>query len=199
MHNPTLRSVERDASGRVGTDFESYAFTAIKSKFNELHRNGQYKGCYNIESTIGTALDKEQGTDFVCDNIMHLDVTTNISQKDNLIYKHHIQTPYYAACGQNFCMNIRRGNNYRGRFNEFDKPVVVLGIDISPREFHANEDAIMENLNTHAKDIIDQAYDLYFTYDTIESQKGKRPLPELPWEAANPTNPTTEEDYYPIS
>lgn len=197
MRNPTLRSVEHDNSGRIGTDFESYVFTAVKSTFDEFHREGKYKGCYDIECTTGTKLDKEQGTDFVCDDIMRIDVTTNISQKDNLVYKHHIETPYHAACGQNFCLNIRRGNNYRNQFHEFDQPVIVIGVDMPSKDFYANEDAIMENLHTYAKEIIDSAYDLHYAYENIRSQEPQRRLPNLPWEAANPKYPTTEEDYYP--
>ena len=140
----------------VGTDFEQLVIFVLKQKF-------KYIKSYKITDHTGTKLDKEQGTDFTCGEI-RFDATTNFSEKNNMPWIK--DTELEATPFKNFMLGIRNHNNKQ----PFEQPVVIIGLDVEPREYHLYEDLIEENLKKHAKELINQASECLDDYQAADEK-----------------------------
>lgn len=148
-------------------------------------------GPNRITSVTGTKLDKEEGTDFTTFDItdikaenkadtknykrmkmeLRMDATLNFSNKKNMPFCYETEFP----CTQfhNFQIGIRIGTTYQDEntkkyvYHEFEKPVIVIGIDADEGEYFQQYDIIQENLKKYMPDLILAASDCYQDFITM--------------------------------
>lgn len=117
----------------------------------------------NIIKVTGTDLDIKQGTDIVYktkSTEIRMDATLNFDHKDNTPFmcETDLKLP---GTDHNILLGIRLGNSHKGRFNEFDKPVVVIGVNMDAEEFR----------NTYSNKMYDEfasKRNADFPYDLME-------------------------------
>lgn len=73
----------------------------------------------------------------------------------------------------NFKMGVRHGNHHDKAYHPFDEPVVVIGVDMTPREFYQNRDEIEANVKEHAEELIAKADDTLLDYTTTDPEERK--------------------------
>lgn len=102
-------------------------------------------------------MDEKEGTDFLCGGI-RLDPTLHFSgpSKNFMPYVCDSEIPS-GVPHTNFKMGVRLANWGKGHYNEFPEPVVVIGLDMEPKDFRIWEDVIMDTISKNGKDIVDKA------------------------------------------
>lgn len=147
---------------RKGKEFESmFVFNALKQL--------TIKKGYVAKDTINTDLDRRYGTDMICNGV-RIDVTLNFSEKDHITMIK--DSGIKATPLRNFKIGIRYGNSYKG-FTRFDEPVVVIGVDMLPNDYRANEDSICDNVYKYAEDIFHTAESHLKTYKETDADYKK--------------------------
>lgn len=155
-----VSDVEREIFGEhnrtvtVGSEFEADFLEILSKKYKKL------------ESRIGSLTDKHEGTDFVLNDV-RIDTTLQFSNKNFMPFIYETKIP--ATPHENFTMGIRIGNSHNG-YTEFPKPVVVIGLDMTPHEYDVWENVIEDNLTRYADDIILTITDVYLTYTSQEEE-----------------------------
>ena len=145
------RGVQLDSAGQM---LEADFLGILSKKYKKL------------ESRIGSLTDKHEGTDFVLNDV-RIDTTLQFSNKDFMPFIYETKIP--ATPYENFTMGIRIGNSHNG-YTEFPKPVVVIGLDMTPHEYKVWENVIEDNLTRYADDIIITITDVYLTYTLQEEE-----------------------------
>lgn len=160
---------------RTGYIVEDKFFECLKSALCQLEfysTHDKNKAKENAEQRLkrytGSKLDKEQGTDAIYDNKVRIDFTINFNNKDHMVntkdtgltvYNHH-----------NLLIGIRTGNNYGAdNYTKFEKPVVVLGVNMTPGEFKKHDDIITSNLTFHGTKILNLALEHYEKYKNSQT------------------------------
>lgn len=133
-----------------GDEFEANVIDAIKSN---LRKKGQLD---RLVVHTGDRLDRYQGTDFEIDGI-RVDATCAFSEKDHMAKTNF--EPIYTQYGD-LQFGIRLGNNYKG-FTSFEKPVVVVGMDLDNVYAKVWADAIGEAITKMAPMIISYIKECY--------------------------------------
>lgn len=148
-------------------------------------------GAKRVLSMSDTTMDTEEGTDFTTFDIveikaenqsdtknynrmkveLRIDATLNFSNKKNMPFCY--ETEYPCTQWHNFQIGIRTGVTYLDKntkkhvYHEFEKPVVVIGIDAAEGEYYQQYDIIQENLEYHMPDLIQAASDCYQDFITM--------------------------------
>lgn len=141
-----------------------------------------------LQSTIGTRLDFEQGTDAVYCG-MHIDITGNIRGKDYSILfagERNQLTLFSGLCTLKVQYGIRIRNSYlarrRGKNGEplyFDQPVMLLGFELGPMtgDWRTANETITELIAKNAMRILDKGSDLFWRHcDKHSNEAGYRQL-----------------------
>lgn len=145
----------------TGASFEDDVINMLKSLYN--HK----PSAFHTKDVRHTDLDKKQGTDFLVGEI-RFDATLNFFNKDNM--------PLYSDTGvpavnyKDFKLGIRHGNAYKGH-TDFETPVIVLGIDISPETYKRHWDVIIDNLKNNIQTIILKACDMLESYTCLDPKE----------------------------
>lgn len=144
-----------------GTEFEQ---TVIAIMRKTLPSGWKFK------STLSSKDDHEQGTDAMCGEI-RIDLTSNFTNKNYMPYIQDTGIP--ATRFTNFKIGIRHGNHHDRSYHPFDEPVVVIGVDMTPREFYQNQDEIEVNVKEHAEELMTMATDTLIDYTTTDPEERK--------------------------
>ena len=122
-----------------------------------------------IINCAGMDIDQKAGTDFIYKSIdcteLRIDLTLDFEEKKCMPYI--VETDIPATDSKNFKMGIRHGNTHNG-YTEFDKPVVVVGLEMSPQDYRIHEDEILDNIMSHYDDLICEAQSIYEAYTEKE-------------------------------
>ena len=144
-----------------GTEFEQTVIAIMKKT---LPRGLKF------QSTLSSKDDIEQGTDAVCGEV-RIDLTSNFTHKNYMPYIQDTGIP--ATRFTNFKMGVRHGNHHDRAYHPFDEPVVVIGVDMTPREFYRNQDEIEANVKKYAEELIAKADDTLLDYTTTDPEERK--------------------------
>lgn len=164
----------------TGKQFESDFISELTSNLNN-----KYGKDYVIPQ-INTKLDIEQGTDLsIADDNIRIDITCNFSKKNNMPFYTESDIP--AVNYHNLKFGIRIGNNYKG-YKDFEKPVVVIGIDLNNGSEYNNHMnpylQLCDNIKTHYQKILDMVFDVYDDY-TITDPEERKELTRKPLNIKN--------------
>ena len=143
---------------KPGSDFETSVIAIMKATYSPS----------SVKNMIGTEDDIKEGTDFIFGN-MRFDPTLNFSNKTYMPYIADTKIP--ATRLHTFQMGIRHGNSNRRSYHGFKEPVLVIGLDMTPSEYHRYENEIENNLKKHMKDLIMKAADVMDDYTTIDPKE----------------------------
>lgn len=152
---------------QTGKSFEDDVISILSRKFctDKYYRSRQCQ----IVNCAGKDIDHNAGTDFIYKSIdcteMRIDLTLNFNDKKYMPYI--VETDIPVTDSKNLKIGIRHGNTHKG-YTEFDKPVVVVGIEMSPYEYRQHEDEILDNIMDHYDDIICEAQTVYEAYTDKE-------------------------------
>ena len=151
----------------VGTDFEDNFIFALDKVYKNMK-------AYHVDKYTGTKMDKEQGTDCILRDSyseIRIDPTLNFSHKN---YMPYIAESDIRVCGgQNLWFGVRHGNHHNYKYNGFDEPVIVIGINMDPKDYKANDYTILKNLEKNMDEIVTFAYDCLDDYNTTNVEERK--------------------------
>ena len=133
-----------------GNEFEDNMIGAIKTRL----RNKNQLDRLIVHSDDD--LDRFQGTDFEIDGV-RVDATCAFSHKDHMANTNF--EPLYTPYG-NLKFGIRTGNSHNG-YTKFEKPVVVVGMDLDDWYARTYADAISEAITKMAPMIISYIKECY--------------------------------------
>lgn len=148
-------------------------------------------GKNRVISVTGTRMDTEEGTDFTTFDVVDLkvenspdtekrervkmelrmDATLNFSNKQHMPFCYETEFP--CSLSHNFQIGIRIGVSYKDKetqkykYHDFEKPVVVIGIDAEAGEYNQQYDTIQKNLLKYMPDLILAASDCYQDFITM--------------------------------
>lgn len=170
MANPYANIFSYNSSFSQGNDFEDQMAMSLSQAYPK-----------NIIKVTGTDLDKKQGTDIVYktrSTEIRMDPTLNFDHKDNTPFmcETDLKLP---GTDHNILLGIRLGNSHKGRFNEFDKPVVVIGVNMDAEEFrntYSNKmyDEFASRRNTDFPyDLMEKVEEVYNDYMTTQDRDKK--------------------------
>ena len=145
---------------QLGSVFEDDFIQIVQSQFK------------NIEDVRGTELDKKQGTDFIYNKEIRIDVTLNFSEKDTMPFIFETKTFLIRDQELPVKIGIRHGNTHSG-YTEFEIPVVVIGIDIDTETYLTWQDPILENIDKKIDEIMINAIDAWLDYTTTDEEERK--------------------------
>ena len=176
INNISRQQKQKEYSAkRTGYIVEDKFYDCLKSALckREFYRtHDKDKAKENAEKLLkrytGSKLDREQGTDAVYDDKIRIDFTTNFSNKDHVVNTRSTGITVYGM--HNLLMGIRTGNNYGpNKYTKFEKPVVVLGVNMTPGEFKRHDDIITDNLTFQGEKILDLALAYYERYERSQT------------------------------
>lgn len=130
----------------------------------------EFEGCFlqalkvthaqDVQWANGTPLDYEQGTDAIVYGVP-TDITANITHKDNM--EMLPETIRLSIRGHFF--DIHFGIRTANIHHRFNKPVFVMGVDLSQDRWLAKEaDAIYDVVKNNIETLIDAEQDLYWSW-----------------------------------
>ena len=154
-----------DNKSTIGKEFEDLIYFYMCKIYNNAIRH------------LGDDLDTKQGTDIEINEI-RIDVTLNFSNKDYMPFVY--ETKIEAFPGEYFKIGIRHGNSHynaekKEHYNEFDKAVIVVGLDIRPKDYYLWDNVIIDNLSkdkyNKARKLVYEIEKAYDDYRFIDEQE----------------------------
>ena len=147
-----------------GKRFENDVISTLRKMYSE-----------GITDTVGTKMDTELGVDFILEDEIGADTTLNFENKDHMPLIRETNIP--ATLSQNFKLGLRTGNNYKG-YTEFEKPVIVVGLNMDAKTYDANDYDITVNIKKHGRELMDAIFNFYYDVDDFMAEESKE-IPDV--------------------
>lgn len=178
-YNKIINDSDQDINGK---HFEKQVFYALKTAFRN---NKDYK----VKYVGGTRQDKQQGTDIIVEKFnpdtkkyelfCKLDPTIHFDGKSSKHTLFPMDTKLNAirSAHETFKLGIRYGVTYKdnktqtAKYSNFEIPVVIIGFDIDNHTYNVEKNAIEDNLDYYAKQLVELANEHYEKHKNYNYQK----------------------------